>query len=111
MERRICFTGDTCNSRGLAVPVLEYGHDDDACAIVGGFVYRGAAIPGLQGFYLYSDLCAGWIRGLRYENGAVVATMDFGRPAGGAMLSFGEDAQHELYLLAAEGVAYRIVAR
>jgi glucose/arabinose dehydrogenase len=111
MEGSLCFTGDTCDSRGLILPVLEYGHDDGACAIVGGFVYRGAAIPGMQGVYLYSDLCAGRIKGLRYENGAAAGETDFGRLAGGTMLSFGEDAQHELYLLTAEGNVYRIVAR
>jgi glucose/arabinose dehydrogenase len=111
MEGSLCFTGDTCDSRGLMPPVLEYGHDGGACAIIGGFVYRGAAIPGLQGVYLYSDLCAGWIKGLHYENGAVMGNTDFGRLARGTMLSFGEDAQHELYLLTAEGNVYRIVAR
>jgi glucose/arabinose dehydrogenase len=111
MEGNVCFTGDACDSRGLTLPTLEYSHDDGACAIVGGFVYRGAAIPGLQGVYLYSDLCAGWIKGLRYENGAAVVGMDFGTLASGSMLSFGEDAQHELYLLTAEGNVYRIVAR
>jgi hypothetical protein len=111
MEGNVCFTGNLCDSRGLTLPALEYGHDDGACAIVGGFVYRGAAIPGLQGVYLYSDLCAGWIKGLRHENGAAAAGMDFGRLASGTMLSFGEDAQHELYLLTAEGNVYRIVAR
>jgi hypothetical protein len=95
----------------LTLPVLEYGHDGGACAIVGGFVYRGAAIPGLQSVYLYSDLCGGQIKGLRYENGAAAGSTDFGRLAGGTMLSFGEDAQHELYLLTAEGNVYRIVAR
>ncbi|MFL6715204.1 MAG: PQQ-dependent sugar dehydrogenase [Burkholderiaceae bacterium] len=111
MEGNVCFTGDACDSRGLTLPALEYSHDGGACAIVGGFVYRGAAIQGLQGIYLYSDLCAGWIKGLRYENGAAVAGMDFSRLADGTVLSFGEDAQHELYLLMAEGNVYRIVAR
>lgn len=111
MEGSLCFTGDTCDSRSLMIPVLEYGHEGGACAIVGGFVYRGAAIPGLQSVYLYSDLCAGWIKGLRYENGAAARDMDFGRLASGTVLSFGEDAQHELYLLTADGTVYRIVAR
>jgi hypothetical protein len=111
MEGSLCFASSSCDSSGMTLPVLEYGHDGGACAIVGGFVYRGGAIPGLQGVYLYSDLCTGLIKGLRHENGAVAATMDFGRLASGAMLSFGEDAQHEAYLLTAEGNVYRITAR
>jgi hypothetical protein len=47
---------------------------------------------------------------LRYENGAVAGSTDFGRLASGTMPSFGEDAQHERYLLMAEGNVYRIVA-
>lgn len=111
MEGNVCFTSDACDSLGLTLPALEYSHDDGACAIVGGFVYRGAAIPGLQGLYLYSDLCAGLIKGLRYGNGAAAAVMNFGRLARGTMLSFGEDAKREPYLLTAEGNVYRIVAR
>lgn len=111
MEGSLCFTGTNCDSSGLTLPILEYGHDGGACAIVGGFVYRGTAIQGLQGVYLYSDLCAASVKGLRYENGAVTAGMDFGTLAGGSVLSFGEDAQHELYLLTANGTVYRIVAR
>lgn len=108
MEGKLCLDGSGCG--GLLAPVLDYGRAD-GCAIVGGAVYRGAAIPALQGFYLYSDLCAGWVRGLRYADGALAAAMDFGRLDSGTMLSFGEDAQHELYLLTAEGNVFRIVAR
>lgn len=43
---------------GLVPPVLEYAHGD-RCAVAGGAVYRGDAIPALRGAYLYSDLCDG----------------------------------------------------
>ena len=42
-------------------------------AIIGGYVYRGAAIPELQGQYLFSDLCTGFVRSLSLANG--VATV------------------------------------
>jgi hypothetical protein len=37
MKGSLCFTGDSFDSRGLMLRVLEYGHDGGACAIVGGF--------------------------------------------------------------------------
>ena len=39
---------------GLADPIAEYDHGDGH-AIVGGFVYRGAAIPSLNGRYVFGD--------------------------------------------------------
>ena len=39
---------------GLIDPVAEYDHDEGV-AVVGGFVYRGAAIPALRGRYVFGD--------------------------------------------------------
>ena len=60
---------------------------------------------------LYSNLCAGWLKGFRYANGIAIDRVDFGKMGAGTILSFGEDAQRELYLLSAEGNVYRIVRR
>jgi glucose/arabinose dehydrogenase len=38
----------------LIDPIAEYDHDE-GIAIIGGFVYRGTAIPALQGRYLFGD--------------------------------------------------------
>lgn len=52
--------------RGPSVPpIFEVIHDDGVCSITGGVVYRGAAIPGLDGVYLYSDLCRPGVYGIR----------------------------------------------
>jgi glucose/arabinose dehydrogenase len=112
MEGSACVSGGSCDSQGLVLPALEYAHDsnsNNACSIIGGAVYRGAAIPELRGAYLYSDLCAGWLKGFRYTNGVATDRVDFGKMGAGTILSFGEDAQHELYLLSAEGNVYRVV--
>jgi glucose/arabinose dehydrogenase len=114
MEATLCFADDSCDQQGLTLPVLDYGHDtngDGACSIIGGYVYRGSAIPDLQGSFLYADLCAGWLKGLTYVDGAVTRHMDWGNQNIGAILSFGEDARKELYLLASNGNVYRIVRR
>lgn len=39
---------------GLIDPVAEYDHDEGV-AVVGGFVYRGSAIPALRGRYVFGD--------------------------------------------------------
>jgi glucose/arabinose dehydrogenase len=43
-------------------PLWEYDHTISGdCCIIGGALYRGTAVPGLQGKYLYAELCAGRI--------------------------------------------------
>ena len=44
-------------------PVSEYSHAD-GCAVTGGYVYRGPALPEWQGVYFYGDYCSGNIWGL-----------------------------------------------
>ena len=110
MEGPDCFASSTCDDTGLELPVVWYDHDD-GCSITGGFVYRGTAIPELQGHYFYSDFCAGFVRSFRLEDGAAVDQYQWPTLAPGASVpGFGRDAAGELYLLGADGVVYRIVA-
>jgi hypothetical protein len=107
-EGTTCFAAASCDRTGFVLPVLEYGHDaGGGCSVIGGFVYRGSAMPELQGRYFYSDLCSGWLRSFVFAGGAAtdvrqsIANM-------GMVLSFGEDGRKELYVLTAEGQALRI---
>jgi glucose/arabinose dehydrogenase len=102
MEGTHCRPGGptNCNQTGLTLPVIEYVNDGASCAVVGGFVYRGSAIPEIVGHYFYSDFCGGWLRSFRYAGGSVSNETSwdvgsFGNPRG-----FGEDANKELYILA-----------
>jgi len=61
-----------CDDGTLIPPTFEYPHGNGLCAIIGGFVYRGAAHPDLVGAYLYADHCTGHVWALRYENGQVI---------------------------------------
>ena len=45
---------DTSTPAGLTDPVAQYDHDEGV-AIIGGLVYRGSAIPSLQGKYIFGD--------------------------------------------------------
>jgi hypothetical protein len=94
---------------GLTLPVLEYSHGD-GCSVTGGFVYRGSAIPGLAGHYLYGDFCSGWIRSFVYNGGVIEAT-DWTNEVGtvGSLSSFGIDASGEIYVLSLSGTVSKIV--
>jgi len=58
MEGSHCFVTDPCETAGLTLPVAEYDHDS-GCSIVGGIVAHDAAVPALDGRYLFSDYCSG----------------------------------------------------
>ena len=66
MEGNHCYQPSSgCNRTGLTLPVFEYGHGE-GCSVTGGYVYRGTAIPELNGHYFYGDFCSGWVRSFRY---------------------------------------------
>jgi glucose/arabinose dehydrogenase len=96
----------------LTDPVHEYDHGQ-GLAIVGGYVYRGARAPGLEGTYFFADY-TGPIWTLRFDGGAATPATNVSAtlfPGGGptSITSFGEDATGELYLLnRAPGTVYRI---
>lgn len=109
MEGTSCFRSDDCDRTGLVLPVLEYDHGD-GCSVTGGFVYRGSALPELQGLYFFSDFCSGFVRSFRLSGGQAVEERRWPElEPGGSVTSFGEDAAGELYLLTREGSVYKIV--
>jgi glucose/arabinose dehydrogenase len=108
MEGNACYSAASCDTEGLVLPLVVYNHSD-GCSITGGFVYRGQAIPEIRGHYFYSDYCQGWLRSFRYSNGAAVEHREWDVPGVGQVLSFGEDAAGELYVLSQSGTVYRIV--
>jgi glucose/arabinose dehydrogenase len=108
-----CVNDANCNALGISVPITEYPHRD-GCSVTGGYVYRGALIPALQGKYLYSDFCKGFIRALTVEGGALVSEEDltakFGIRDAGNVASFGEDSSGELYIIDLKGAVFKIVS-
>ena len=109
MEGPECFRESSCDQAGLELPVLSYNRDA-GCSITGGFVYRGAAIPALQGHYFYADFCEGWVRSFRLENGSAVDQLQWPTLSPGDNVpSFGRDATGELYVMSTAGVVFKIV--
>jgi glucose/arabinose dehydrogenase len=92
-------------------PIFDYDRSNGECSITGGFVYRGTAIAGLQGAYVFGDYCEGTLRALYTGADGKVMSRSLGANAGsGQLASFGEDTDGELYVLALNGAISRIVA-
>ena len=108
MEGSHCLQSSSCDQTGLTLPVLEYSHSE-GCAVTGGYVYRGSALPQLQGQYLYADFCQGWVKSLRMEGNTPVTTDWPALSPGNLVTSFGEDSAGELYIISGEGTVYKIV--
>lgn len=112
MEGFLCFNpSSNCNTGNLTLPVLDYPHVNGACSVTGGYVYRGSAIPALQGTYFYGDFCAGFVRSFRYQNGQPTEQTEWPLlgPPGGGLTSFGEDEAGELYLMTQGGGLFKFV--
>jgi len=90
----------------VEAPVYEIAHDTGACAVVGGYVYRGTEIPGLAGDYLFSDNCDGTIR-LLVPDGDGYRMQDSGVDAEG-VASFGQADDGTLYVVSLTDGIYRI---
>lgn len=94
----------------VVFPVAEYTHDPGGhCSVTGGYVYRGAAIPTLQGVYLFGDWCSGYLWGLRNEGGSW-RMWELAKP-GFPISSFGEDETGEVYVADHQGSVYKFVPK
>ena len=91
-------------------PIAFYRHRKGGCtAVVGGYVYRGRALPGERGRYFYGDLCSGQIWSVRVSGGKATAWRREPIVVPQLLASFGEDAAGELYAVSlAGGTVYRI---
>jgi glucose/arabinose dehydrogenase len=97
-------------SSGLVDPIYELSHDDGACSVTGGFVYRGRAIPALRGRYVFTDYCRGELLALTRAgtSRAQVRDLNIEMPT---VSSFGEGPDGELYVLSQSTGIFKIVPR
>jgi len=109
MEADECFQPRTgCDTEGLVLPIISYPHGREwGSSISGGYVYRGSALPDLQGAYVFADYVSGrvWRADREGDGWQVTLLLD----TGFNVSTFGEDASGELYLADHQGGAiYRL---
>jgi glucose/arabinose dehydrogenase len=94
-------TNITCGTptTPLIAPVAEYAHPD-GLAVTGGFVYRGTAIPGLVGRYVFADYSTGYIWHIATDTAPTrMVTLADGWNSTKNPASFAEDTNGELFLV------------
>ena len=87
-------------------PVHEYEHGDGRCSIIGGVVVRDGSLEGLEGSFIYSDLCDGKIRALVF-NGEQWVDHDLGAFVE-LPISFSRASDGRIYVLSATGGIFRL---
>jgi hypothetical protein len=99
---------DTSPNPALVNPIAEYSHQDGT-AVIGGFVYRGSALPALGGKYVFAELSKSFTapagRLFFLDKLAPTAVQEFQlgnnrRSLGLFVKGVGEDAAGEIYILA-----------
>ncbi|MBZ0280054.1 MAG: PQQ-dependent sugar dehydrogenase [Anaerolineae bacterium] len=94
---------------GLTPPFAEYSHAD-GCSVTGGYVYRGAELPELQGVYFFADYCSGIIWS-NYRDAAGTWQTNVFMESGLTISSFGVDEANELYVMNHSGTVAKLVAK
>jgi len=92
-------------------PVISHSHSSGqiATSITGGYVYRGAKYPWLQGKYFYADYGQGKVWIATQTSPGVFSTAQLTSTFGfNSLSSWGEDAAGELYLVNYGGTVYRL---
>lgn len=103
------FLGAEEPSISVIFPIVEYTHAD-GCSVTGGYVYRGTALAGWQGVYVYGDFCSGKVWGLLRAasgdwNNALMFDLDV------LITSFGLDENGEIYLVDRDGSIYLLTEK
>lgn len=108
MEASARYSGEPVKE-GLTDPFTEYSHAQGGCSVTGGYVYRGAEMPALNGVYFYGDYCSGIIwSSFRNADGAWQTNVFM--DTNYSISSFGEDETGELYLVNQGGSILKLTA-
>ena len=101
-----CFNPSVGCENTFIEPISEYDHGLGR-SITGGFVYRGSAIANLAGWYVFGDFVSGRLFGIP-EDSEVGETPEIFGQTGLQIVSFGQDANGELYVLYFGGTIHQI---
>jgi glucose/arabinose dehydrogenase len=100
------FNTDGCNGV-YTDPVTEYDRAQGR-SITGGYVYRGSAIPEMQGSYIYGDFGSGRVWAIAADSQAGVTGVEILGTLF-SIASFAEDVDGEIYIVNYNGSAHRII--
>lgn len=95
MEGNHAYSG-AADPGNLVKPIAEYDHGQ-GIAVTGGYVYRGTALPELQGIYFFADYGTGRMWSTYRDASNTWQTTVF-KDTGKLISSFGVDEQGELYV-------------
>jgi uncharacterized repeat protein (TIGR03806 family) len=102
-----CYNEDICDNPAFIAPYVAHP-PSEARAVIGGFVYRGSAVPDLYGAYIYADWSSGRIYAIRQAGGAAPlpeVLFETGR----SIFSLAEDQAGEIFIVASDRTIYKIV--
>jgi glucose/arabinose dehydrogenase len=107
---------DHADTSGLVPPINEYPHSI-GISVIGGYVYRGKAIPALEGKYIFGDYNGKFFSLSQNSDGSwerQSLNIEMNNDGNFQLFSFGEDNDGELYILGQtgnnKGVIYKLVS-
>lgn len=100
------FEAADCPSDGLQWPRAVYSHSDGA-SVIGGYVYRGSALPELDGWYVYGDAYSGkiWALDTSADSGSEPILLT---ETGRFISSFAETPDGELLVVTFDSAIFRL---
>lgn len=112
MEGPDCFRAESCDQSGMTLPVYSYP-TSEGCSITGGYVYRGEAIPEIEGRYFFADYCLGVVSSLVHGDDGVTDVISYAEAFGslGPITSFGLDGAGEMHVVTQDGAVRKLVPR
>jgi uncharacterized repeat protein (TIGR03806 family) len=97
-----------CNTPGLIDPIVEHPRSE-AQSIIGGYVYRGSALPTLVGTYIYGDYVTGNIWALEYDTSNNPTPKVIANLPGQTLVSFAQGNDGEVYTVQISGEIRKVV--
>jgi len=109
--------GGNPSDDGVTMPIYEYPHNREGidtrkyqCAVTGGYLYRGEALPDLHGTYIFGDWCSGSVWSLLQDENNEWVYEPFIETEF-KLNSWAVDAEGEIYLLTVANGIWKLTGR